>query len=57
MSPVGCKQKASFRHEAVEIVPVSRVVSTQIQVATPRGYCLERCLENVGLELGVPQEW
>lgn len=42
MSPVGCKQKVSFRHKAVEMVPVSRVVSTQIQMAAQRGYCLDR---------------
>lgn len=42
MSPVGCKQKVSFRHEAVEMVPVNRVVSIQIHVAAQRGYCMDR---------------
>lgn len=54
--PVGCKQKASFRHEAVEIVPMSRVISTHRSRWQLRGATVwkDRCPENAGLELGVP---
>lgn len=52
MSPVGCKQKASFRHEAAD-----NSLRKQGGLNTDLGGSSEGLLLGKTDELGVPQEW
>lgn len=52
MSPVGCKQKASFRHETAD-----NSLHKQGGLNTDLGSSSEGLLPGKTDELGVPQEW